>query len=213
MTFSKAVAAGLGLVGMVGAALPASAEEERGKVLYALCTQCHGADGGGDPEALAPGIAGLGEWYVLAQLGKFRAGVRGTHFDDIPGMRMRPMSLTLRSEEDVEAVAAYVASLPPVRHEPRLQGGDPQRGAVLYATCAACHGPNASGNEALFAPSLLHTGDWYLLSSLERFKAGVRGANPLDQTGIMMRPMAMTLADEQAMKDVVAYVTQLGGAD
>ena len=71
---------------------------------------------------------------------------------------------------------------------------------------------SAEMNEALFAPSLVHTSDWYLFSSLERYKKGVRGSNPLDQTGIMMRPMAMTLADEQAIKDVVAYVTQLAGA-
>lgn len=213
MTFSKTVAVGLGLVWVAAMALPAAAQEDRGKVLFDLCTQCHGADGAGDPLALAPGIAGLGQWYVLAQLGKFRSGVRGTHFDDIPGMRMRPMSLTLRSEEDVEAVAAYVASLPPARPEPVVEGGDPQRGQTLYAVCGACHGAKAEGNQALFAPALVHGGDWYLLSSLQRYKTGARGSNPLDQTGIMMRPMAMTLADEQAIKDVIAYVTQLAGSN
>ena len=29
----------------------------------------------------------------------------------------------------------------------------------------------------------------------------------------MMRPMAMTLPNEQALKDVVAYVNELGGSD
>lgn len=212
MTLRKTFAVGAALLWATALVAPAGADSERGRVLFELCTQCHGEDGGGDPLALAPGIAGLGEWYVLAQLGKFRSGVRGTHFDDIPGMRMRPMSLSLRSEEDVEAVAAYVASLPPAPQAPTLEGGDPKRGETLYAACGACHGAKAEGNQALFAPSLVHLGDWYLLSSLERFKAGVRGSNPLDQTGIMMRPMAMTLADEQAIKDVVAYVTQLAGA-
>jgi cytochrome c553 len=213
MSFRKTAAVGVALVWAVALGGPAFAQEDRGKVLFGLCTQCHGEDGGGDPVALAPGIAGLGEWYILAQLGKFRSGVRGTHFDDIPGMRMRPMSLTLRSEDDVKAVAAYVASLPPmVRSEPLVEGGDPQRGQKLYATCAACHGAKGEGNEKLFAPALIHTGDWYVLSSLERFKSGARGSNPLNQTAIMMRPMAMTLADEQALKDVVAYVTKLGGS-
>jgi cytochrome c oxidase subunit 2 len=212
MSFRKTAVVGVALVCAAALGGPAFAQEDRGKVLFGLCTQCHGEDGGGDPVALAPGIAGLGEWYILAQLGKFRSGVRGTHFDDIPGMRMRPMSLTLRSEDDVKAVAAYVASLPPPRIEPRVEGGDAERGQTLYATCAACHGAKAEGNQALFAPSLLHTGDWYLLSSLERFKSGARGSNPLDQTGIMMRPMAMILADEQSVKDVAAYVTKLGGS-
>ena len=211
MSFRKTAAVGVALVWAVAGA--ASAQEDRGRVLFDLCTQCHGETGGGDPLALAPGIAGLGEWYILAQLGKFRSGVRGTHFDDIPGMRMRPMSLTLRSEDDVQAVAAYVASLPSTPPEPRVEGGNPQRGRTLYAVCAACHGAKGEGNQALFAPSLVHTGDWYVLSSLERFKSGARGSNPLDQAGIMMRTMAMTLPNEQALKDVVAYVNELGGSD
>ncbi len=214
MGFRKTAAVGVALVWAAALGGPAFAQEDRGEVLFGLCSQCHGEAGGGDPAALAPGIAGLGEWYILAQLGKFRSGIRGTHFDDIPGMRMRPMSLTLRSEDDVKAVAAYVASLPPpARSEQRVEGGDPQRDQTLYAVCAACHGAKGEGNQALFAPSLVHTGDWYVLSSLERFKSGVRGSNPLDQTGIMMRPMAMTLADEQALKDVVAYVTKLSESD
>ena len=103
--------------------------------------------------------------------------------------------------------------LPPASPEPTVEGGDPQRGKTLYAVCAACHGAKGEGNQTLFAPSLVHTGDWYVLSSLERYKSGARGSNPLDQTGVMMRPMAMTLPDEQALKDVAAYVDQLGGSD
>lgn len=213
MSFRKTAAVGVAVAWALATGGPASAQDDRGKVLFDLCTQCHGETGAGDPLALAPGIAGLEEWYVLAQLGKFRSGVRGTHFDDIPGMRMRPMSLTLRSEEDVKAVAAYVASLPPTKPEPLVEGGDAKRGETLYATCKACHGEKGEGNQQLFAPSLVHSGDWYVLSSLQRFKSGARGSNPLDQTGIMMRPMAMTLADEQALKDVVAYVTKLGGSN
>ena len=80
-------------------------------MLFDLCSQCHGVDGAGDPRFLAPSIAGLPEWYALTQLSKFRSGARGTHFDDISGMRMRPMALTLANEDDVASVAAYVASL------------------------------------------------------------------------------------------------------
>ena len=60
------------------------------------------------------------------------------------------------------------------------------------------------------APRLRHTSDWYLASTLERYKAGIRGANPKNPNGIMMRGMAMSLADDQAIKDVVAYITTLG---
>ena len=52
--------------------------------------------------------------------------------------------------------------------------------------------------------------DWYHLAQLKKFKSGVRGSNPQDITGAQMRPMSMLLADEQMMKDVVAYIKTLG---
>ena len=74
-------------------ALPASMasaqDAARGEELFTLCAQCHGENGAGNPVALAPAIAGLPEWFVTGQLQKFRSGGRGTHFDDISGMRMR----------------------------------------------------------------------------------------------------------------------------
>jgi hypothetical protein len=47
------------------------------------------------------------------------------------------------------------------------------------------------------------------LTQLKNFKSGVRGTNPQDITGAQMRPMSMILADEQAMKDVIAYIQTL----
>jgi cytochrome c oxidase subunit 2 len=194
------------------AALPpaaAYADEGRGEALFSLCAQCHGSAGEGNPEVLAPAIAGLDQWYVEAQLAKFRSGVRGTHPQDTGGLRMYPMSLWLASDADAAAVARYVASLPAVRSEPRLTGGDAQRGQQLFAPCVACHGVDGGGNEAMKAPALTGASDWYLLSSLQKYKAGIRGANPADQTGAIMRAMSSTLADEQAMRDVIAYIATL----
>lgn len=182
---------------------------ERGEALFKLCAQCHRANGSGDPVVLAPSIAGLPQWFVEAQLHKFKNGGRGSHFDDIGGMRMRPMSMWLRDDADVTHVSAYVASLPRVELEPTLEGGDPESGKQKYAVCIACHGPNAQGNQALNAPPLAGMSDWYQLTSLKNFKAGVRGTNPKDAIGALMRPMSMTLADEQAMLDVIAYIHTL----
>lgn len=182
----------------------------RGEQLWDLCASCHGLEGGGNRQFLAPAIAGMSEWYVLSQLQKFRAGLRGTHFDDVGGMRMRPMSMTLASEEDVEAVAAYVASLPPTAPPPELTGGDPARGEQLYATCLACHGANGEGVEQQKGGPLVQVSDWYLLEQLRKFKLGIRGGNLQDPFAVMMRPMAIALVDEQAMKDVIAYIGTLG---
>jgi cytochrome c553 len=187
---------------------PGWANDERGEAFYRLCASCHGSQGEGSRGLEAPAIAGLPEWYVLAQLTKFRQGVRGRHPQDIAGMRMRPMARSLPTDEDVKAVAHYVASLPPQVPPPTVSG-DPTNGATQYVVCMACHGPDGKGNQQMGAPPLVTANDWYLLTQLKNFKQGVRGANPeQDMTGTMMRPMASAL-DEQAMKDVIAYIQTL----
>jgi cytochrome c553 len=206
---SRAFLLALVLVVALPAAQAFAQDAARGKDLFALCAQCHGDRAEGNPETLAPSIAGLPQWFVVGQLQKFRSGGRGTHFDDISGMRMRPMSMWLRSDEDVANVAAYVASLPRVNPAPTLTGGDAESGKQKYMPCIACHGMNGEGNLNLNAPPLAGGSDWYLLTSLQKFKAGVRGTNPKDTTGMLMRPMSMTLADDQAMRDVLAYIATL----
>jgi cytochrome c553 len=207
MARSKSVLAALA-VALLAASVSARGAD-RGEQLFDLCHQCHGTEGAGNPAFLAPSIAGLPQWYVVGQLNKFRAGYRGGHFDDIAGMRMRPMSLALENDADVVAVSAYVASLPPVVNAPVVTGGDPAKGQVLYAPCAACHGPDGAGVEVVLGPPLAHTSDWYLLTQLANFRAGVRGTKPGDTSGALMRPMSMTLPDEQAIKDVIAYIHTL----
>jgi cytochrome c553 len=199
------------LLALAAAPFAAAAEDAdgRGAEIFQLCVQCHGEDGGGNPVALAPAIAGFDEWYLKAQLEKFRSGARGTHPGDVAGMRMRPMSLTLRGEDDVAAVAAYVASLPRVVPATTLLGGDASRGQALYAPCAACHGPDGAGIQPLNGAPLREASDWYLLRQMHNFRTGIRGTNPKDASGALMRPMSMTLADEQAILDVIAYISTL----
>jgi cytochrome c553 len=200
-----AVTAGL----FIGCTSPdAAATPLTGQELFAACVACHGTKGEGNPTIAAPSIAGHPAWYVEAQLVKFRTGVRGAHPDDIEGLRMRPMSRQLRDEGEVHRVAEYVASMPLTKPAKTLDG-DATAGAASYGTCLACHGPTGAGNEALKAPPIAGQSDWYLLAQLKKFKAGVRGTNPKDVTGGQMRPMSMTLADETAMKNVVAHISTL----
>jgi cytochrome c553 len=183
--------------------------EERGRVLYAMCVPCHGDSGEGNREYGAPAIAGLDAWYVETQLEHFAGGIRGAHPDDEAGLRMRPMVQTLRNPSDTRSVAAYVATLPPVDPAPTLAGGDPERGRALYATCAECHGADGAGDRQRAAPNLTRAQDWYLHRQLENFRNGIRGADSRDATGATMRPMAMTLPDDQAVRDVISYITTL----
>jgi cytochrome c oxidase subunit 2 len=181
-------------------------EIARGADLFELCSTCHGTDGAGNREFLAPSIAGMDSTYVFVQLQKFRDGRRGTQFDDMSSMRMRPMALTLGSEADVEAVAKYVAQLPAATPPPQVTG-DAARGKELYTlTCTACHGPTGEGVKAIHGGPLTFSSDWYILDQIKKFRAGTRGADPRDPIAIMMRPLVLALPDEQAMLDVVAYV-------
>jgi len=182
----------------------------RGKELFSMCSHCHGAQAQGDAAALAPSIAGLDAWYIETQLGKFVDNERAAHFDDIAGMRMRGMAKWLKTPENIKSVAAYVASLPKVK-DITLSGGDPAKGAALYAPCSGCHGLNGEGMQAVGAPPLAHTSDWYLHTQIKNYQAGIRGGDPRDVGGAAMRPMSLILSDEQAIKDVLAHVATLKG--
>ena len=196
-------------------ALPSSATDasgdidlERGEKLFGLCLQCHGEQGEGNALALAPSIAGLGAWYVEATLEKFASGARGLHHDDLEGLRMYPMVRALKPE-DYGHIAAYVESLPRVRQETTLEGGDAQRGAGLYRTCAACHGAKAEGNKPL-GPAMAYTSDWYLLTQLKKYKKGIRPSDRAkDPAGAAMIGLVNIFKDEQSMKDVIAYIQSL----
>jgi cytochrome c553 len=194
---------------VTGCSTGSSPSAAHGKELFKTCVPCHGEKGAGNETLRAPSIAGLPEWYVRAQLAKFKGAIRGAHPDDAEGARMRPMARTLYHPGDVESVAEYVSSMPTVPVGATLTG-DPTAGQAHYAVCLACHGPQARGNEALHAPPLADRADWYMLAQLEKFKNGLRGMDPRDTTGTMMHAMAMTLPDQKAMLDVVAYIKTLG---
>lgn len=202
--------AGLCATLAVGCALPQPEGDARGPRLFETCAACHGAEGEGNQEFGGPAIAGMPEWYLLAQLHKFRDGHRGVDPQDRNGLRMRGMARTLNHEGDLEAIAAYVASMPAPAPAP-VMGGDAGRGAELYPTCVQCHRENAGGDQAQNAPPLTSLNDWYIVAQLQLFKAGDRGTTPGDETGASMRPMAIGLANEQQMADVAAYIATLRG--
>jgi cytochrome c553 len=187
-----------------------SVDMKVGKRMFALCVACHGEAGLGNRKVHAPAIAGLPDWYVESQLVKFRDGIRGAHPDDHTGLLMRPMARTLRSETEIKSVSAYVAGLSPAKPTPSEDiQGDVEVGKTTYMTCMACHGDKGQGNTDLKVPSFAHSDDWYLLAQLKKFKAGVRGTDPRDLQGSQMTAIVATLADEEAMKNVIAYIRTL----
>ena len=51
--------------------------------------------------------------------------------------------------------------------------------------------------------------DTYIVNQLIKFKNGTRGSGSGDQSGKLMQLSAQVLPDEQAMKDVAAYILSL----
>jgi cytochrome c oxidase subunit 2 len=206
---SRALALLTAALAAAGCELPPE-PQERAAVLFENCAPCHGPDGHGNATIGAPHIAGQESWYLERQLQKFRTGVRGSHPDDNTGLRMRPMSRLLRNDEDVKAIAEYVSKLPvAAEHAATLEGAHPDKGKDLYAVCAACHGQDGKGNQAMNAPALHHLDDWYVATQITKFRSGVRGANPADVEGAQMAPMSRILPDEEAVKNVAAYIQTL----
>lgn len=200
--------AALFTVTLTGCGEAAGEGPNRAAVMFSdNCAPCHGDQGHGKQDIAAPGIAGLPEWYVVRQLGKFRDGIRGAHGEDIEGLRMRPMSRTV-PRSDFEPLAAYVSALTPAPDESERMG-KADVGKNHYAACAACHGPDGKGNEALNAPPIGMLQSWYIETQLHKFRNGIRGAHPDDTTGAQMAPMAKTIPNDEAVTDLSAYVSTL----
>lgn len=114
--------------------------------------------------------------------------------------------------DDEATYQAWLASQPTFANTRAEVAGDPVAGEALYAVCSACHGARGEGNPAMNAPKLAHQAGWYLVRQLRNFKAGLRGADGRDVYGRQMSPMAATLADDAAIKNVVAYIATLPDA-
>jgi cytochrome c oxidase subunit II len=183
-------------------------DAETGKALYAVCAACHGLQGEGNPATNAPKLSGQGDWYLKRQLNYFKQGARGTHDKDVYGKQMAPMAATLADEAAINNVVAYIKTLQDIPAQPTLKN-DAANGRNLYVTCGTCHGTDGRGVQATNAPRLAGMSDWYMVTQLNNFRQGIRGAHPKDMYGPQMASMAAILSDEQTIKDLVAYISTL----
>lgn len=185
-----------------------AANPAAGQALYPLCATCHGQQGEGNVALNSPKLTGQPAWYIERQLQYFKTGVRGGE-GDVFGQQMAPMAATLIDNEAVRNMAAYIASLPDVPAE-RTVAGDIGNGQDIYErNCAACHLDNGGGTWYTDAPPLAGQNDWYLVTQLSNFKAGIRGLHPEDDFGEQMVQMSTAMADEEEMRDVAAFINTL----
>jgi len=167
-----------------------------GAALYSdQCSQCHNGNGSGNPQLRAPSLTALDSWYVERQLAYFRDGLRGNHPEDTHGQIMAAASAKL-SDDDITLLANYVDELPALQVSATLSG-DLKLGKDYHLNlCAACHGSDGLGNEALSAPALAGVNDWYLVSQYEHFRAGRRGTHPDDPWGAQMHRLAPAIPED-----------------
>ena len=184
----------------------AAGDAAKGKARYAVCQACHGVDGMGNKALNSPKIAGQEPWYLERQLKNFKAGIRGADPKDKYGMQMRPMAMTLADDQSILDMAAYVSSIPVERAVVNTIKGDLEAGKAAYVVCQACHGSAGEGNKTLNSPKLAGLQDWYVARQLKNFKSGIRGTKSGDMFGMQMRPMAMSLANDEAINNVAAYI-------
>ncbi len=196
------------IISSVAPAAQAAGDAEKGKVLYNICTACHGPNAEGNPALNAPANAGQDPWYLTRQLKNFRTGIRGAHTDDTFGAQMRPMAMMLAGEQDIADVVAYLTSRDMPDPASTVEG-DVEAGKKAYATCIPCHGEFGEGAQSLDAPRLSNQHDWYLVRQLENFKAGVRGTHQNDVYGAQMRIMAQLLQTDEQVRAVAAYIATI----
>lgn len=174
-------------------AADADAMGEARSLFANVCAGCHGSDARG-----APGFPNLtdNDWLygnspeaVMASIGGGRIGV-------MPGWH------AALGDAGVAQVVAYLQSMNGIPADATLA----KAGAAHYATlCVACHGADATGNQALGAPNLtdaiwLHGGD---LASLRKSVAEGRH-NEMPPHEALMGPDRVRL--------LAAYVLSLGSA-
>ena len=106
------------------------------------CAQCHGSDARGSKGF--PNLADT-DWLHGGSPEKINETItKGRH------AQMPPMAAAVGNSDDVKNVANYVLSLSNAPHDSlRAQLGKPK-----FAACAACHGADGKGNQAIGAPNL-----------------------------------------------------------
>lgn len=92
-------------------ALTVDGDVTRGEALYATCAGCHGAAAEGNEALGGPALTGLNDWYLVEQLEKYRAGLRGSHPDDRYGQQMKAATALLPDKQATADVVRYISTL------------------------------------------------------------------------------------------------------
>lgn len=106
------------------------------------CSQCHASDARG-----SRGFPNLTDhdWLYGGSPEKIEETITNGRIGMMP-----PMGAMVGTDEDIKNLANYVLSLSGSTHDATAA----ELGKEKYVLCAACHGPDGKGNQALGAPNL-----------------------------------------------------------
>ena len=180
---------------LAGPVLALEGDIERGRVLADTCEGCHAVDSYTNvyPTYHVPRIGGQSAEYLVEALTLYRDGDRshGT-------MTAQAASY---SDQDIQDIAAYLASAVPPLTAGEPKGTAPEAAAV----CASCHGAAGIG-EIVTYPYLAGQHKDYLLQALSQYRNGERkGAN-----ATVMQAQLMTLSDQDLAAIAAFYAAQDG---
>ena len=201
--FEKEVARGNEQTAPIYAAFAGKSTEELAKDQQAMaigdrlfmnnCAQCHGSDARGSTGS--PNLTD-GQWnwggtpeQIHATIAQGRTGI------------MTPMAAAVGSSDDVRNLANYVLSLSKSPHDSVRAN----LGRDKFVACAACHGPDGKGNQALGAPDLT-SGVFVHGPAVEAYIVNMINNG---KTGVM--PAWESKFTPEQLKVLTAYVWGKGG--
>lgn len=176
---------------IISTCIHAEGDPAAGEAKTAICVACHG-NGGISTTPVWPNLAGQNVEYLRKQLHDFKDEIR-------TDPQMSPMTISL-TDQDVEDLAAYFASLEPAMGEASpeniatgekiYRAGNPKTG---LSACTGCHGPGGKGNPAATYPALGGQHADYIASTLKKFKSETRS----NDVKSVMRIIAGKMTNEE----------------
>jgi cytochrome c553 len=182
----------------------AAGDAAAGKDQALPCSACHGQDGATGLDPTYPNLAGQSEKYLFAQLQMIQDSSRS-----IPLMAGQ---LNGKSEQDLQDMAAYFASLPAKLGQSDADDKTLAMARAIYkggilekgvAACSACHGPTGVGNMLAGYPMISGQSPGYTEVQLKAYREGQRATD--DNFGGMMRGVAFGLTDTE-IKALATYL-------
>ena len=184
----------------LAAVLKAKPDPVHGELLFAQCTACHQADGGGEVNGSTPRIAGQHFRVLAKQLVDFRYGKRWD-------FRMEGMADKhhLAGAQDIADVSAHVSQLSQATKRGVGSGEFAEEGGRLYtAQCQSCHGVDAQGNAEKGVPKLAGQHYAYLMRQMYDAVDGRRPALP------QLHSQRIAPLDFEQVRAVSDYLARIG---